>query len=137
MNGGCIPSLGLSSFYDCSSHELKGSWPISLIPWSCGDAHCLFNAYVSGVDWLARNEPDPVLRQDGLCNVRFMTYEQEVIIKCAIKGTLGGLDRKMTSEELDELLNGSQDWRKHLVIEEITEVATIHAGRRRPELDSM
>jgi hypothetical protein len=32
-----------------------------------------------------------------------MTYEQEVIIKCAIKGTLGGLDKKMTSEELDEL----------------------------------
>jgi hypothetical protein len=41
----------------------------------------------------------------------------------------------MTSEELDELLNASQDWRKHLVIEEITEVATIHAGRRRPEID--
>ena len=78
-----------------------------------------------------------MLRQDGLCNVRFMTYEQEVIIKCAIKGTLGGLDRKMTSDELDDLLNGSQDWRKHLVIEEITEVATIHAGRRRPEIDSM
>ena len=135
MNGGCIPSLGLSSFYDCAIHELKGSWPISLIPWTCGDVHCLFNAYVSGVDWLARNEPDPVLRQDGLCNVRFMTYEQEVIIKCAIKGTLGGLDKRMTSEELDELLNGSQDWRKHLVIEEITEVATIHAGRRRPEID--
>jgi hypothetical protein len=75
------------------------------------------------------------LRQDGSCNVFFMTYEQEVIIKCAIKGTLGGLDRRMTSEELDELLNGSQDWRKHLVIEEITEVATIHAGRRRPEID--
>ena len=137
MNGGCIPSLGLSSFCDCAIHELEGSWPISLIPWSFGDAHCLSNAYVSGVDWLARNEPDPVLRQDGLCNVRFMTYEQEVIIKCAIKGTLGGLDRKMTSDELDELLNGSQDWRKHLVIEEITEVATIHAGRRRPEIDSM
>ena len=137
MNGGCIPSLGLSSFCVCAIHELEGSWPISLIPCSCGDAHCLFNAYVSGVDWLARNEPDPVLRQDGLCNVRFMTYEQEVIIKCAIKGTLGGLDRKMTSDELDELLNGSQDWRKHLVIEEITEVATIHAGRRRPEIDSM
>ena len=137
MNGGCIPSLGLSSFCVSAIHELEGSWPISLIPWSCGDAHCLFHADVSGVDWLCRNEPDPALRQDGLCNVRFMTYEQEVIIKCAIKGTLGGLDRKMTSEELDELLNGSQDWRKHLVIEEITEVATIHAGRRRPEIDSM
>jgi hypothetical protein len=43
----------------------------------------------------------------------------------------------MTSEELDELLNGSQEWRKHLVIEEITEVATIHAGRRRPEIDQL
>ena len=66
---------------------------------------------------------------------QFMTYEQEIIIKCAIKGTLGGLDKKMTAEELDELLNDSQNWRKHLVIEEITEVATIHAGRRRPEIE--
>jgi len=46
-----------------------------------------------------------------------MKYEQEIIIKCTIKGILGGLDKKMTAEELDELLNGSQDWRKHLVIE--------------------
>ncbi len=99
--------------------------------------HFFFHAYISGVDCLRRHEPYPVLRQDGDCSIRFMTYEQEVIIKCAIKGTLGGLDKKMTSEELDELLNGSQDWRKHLVIEEITEVATIHAGRRRPEIDSM
>ena len=68
-------------------------------------------------------------------SLQSMTYEQEIIIKCAIKGTLGGLDKKMTAEELDELLNGSQDWRKHLVIEEITEVATIHAGRRRPEIE--
>ena len=64
-----------------------------------------------------------------------MAYEQEIIIKCAIKGTLGGLDKKMTTEELDDLLNESQDWRKHLVIETITEVATIHAGRRRPEIE--
>jgi len=64
-----------------------------------------------------------------------MTYEQEIIIKCAIKGTLGGLDKKMTAEELDDLLNESQNWRKHLVIETITEVATIHAGRRRPEIE--
>ena len=68
-------------------------------------------------------------------SLQSMTYEQEIIIKCAIKGTLGGLDTKMTVEELDDLLNGSQDWRKHLVIEEITEVATIHAGRRRPEIE--
>ncbi|WP_255439881.1 hypothetical protein [Synechococcus sp. PROS-9-1] len=88
-----------------------------------------------GMEWLLRNDALRPLRQDGSFSVRFMTYEQEVIIKCAIKGTLGGLDRKMTAEELDELLNGSQDWRKHLVIEEITEVATIHAGRRRPEID--
>ena len=87
------------------------------------------------MEWLIRNEAVSPLRQDGSCSFRFMTYEQEVIIKCAIKGTLGGLDKKMTSEELDELLNASQDWRKHLVIEEITEVATIHAGRRRPEID--
>ena len=64
-----------------------------------------------------------------------MTYAQEIIIKCAIKGTLGGLDKKMTAEELDDLLNESQNWRKHLVIETITEVATIHAGRRRPEIE--
>ena len=64
-----------------------------------------------------------------------MTYEQEIIIKCTIKGTLGGLNKKMTAEDLDELLNSSQDWRKHLLIEEITEVATIHAGRRRPEIE--
>ena len=64
-----------------------------------------------------------------------MTYEQEIIIKCAIKGTLGGLDKKMTAEELDDLLNESQNWRKHLAIETITEVATIHAGRRRPEIE--
>ena len=64
-----------------------------------------------------------------------MTYEQEIIIKCAIKGTLGGLDKKMTAEELDDLLNESQDWRKLLVIETITEIATIHAGRRRPEIE--
>ena len=87
------------------------------------------------MEWLIRHQAVSPLRQDGSCRFRFMTYEQEVIIKCAIKGTLGGLDRKMTSEELDELLNASQDWRKHLVIEEITEVATIHAGRRRPEID--
>ena len=87
------------------------------------------------MEWLLRNDALRPLRQDGSFSVRFMTYEQEVIIKCAIKGTLGGLDKKMTSEELDELLNGSQEWRKHLVIEEITEVATIHAGRRRPEID--
>ena len=86
------------------------------------------------MEWLTRNSAVSPLRQDGSCSFRFMTYEQEVIIKCAIKGTLGGLDKKMTSEELDELLNASQDWRKHLVIEEITEVATIHAGRRRPEI---
>ena len=64
-----------------------------------------------------------------------MRYEQEIIIKCAIKGTLGGLDKKMTAEELDDLLNESQNWKKHLVIETITEVATIHAGRRRPEIE--
>ena len=57
-----------------------------------------------------------------------MNYEQEVIFKCAIKGTLGGLAEKMTAEDFDELLNASQGWRKHLVIESITEVATIHAG---------
>ena len=66
---------------------------------------------------------------------RSMTYEQEVIFKCAIKGTIGGLQEKLTAEDFDELLNASQDWRKHLVIESITEVATIHAGRRRPEID--
>ena len=64
-----------------------------------------------------------------------MNYEQEVIFKCAIKGTLGGLAEKLNAEDFDELLNASQDWRKHLVIESITEVATIHAGRRRPEID--
>ncbi len=42
---------------------------------------------------------------------------------------------KLTAEDFDELLNASQDWREHLVIEAITEVATIHAGRRRPEID--
>jgi hypothetical protein len=41
----------------------------------------------------------------------------------------------MTAEDFDELLNASQDWRKYLVIESITEVATIHAGRRRPKID--
>jgi hypothetical protein len=40
-----------------------------------------------------------------------MNYEQEVIFKCAIKGTLGGLAEKMTAEDFDELLNASQDWR--------------------------
>ena len=64
-----------------------------------------------------------------------MKYEQEVISKCAIKGTIGGLQEKLTAEDFDELLNASQDWREHLVIEAITEVATIHAGRRRPEID--
>jgi hypothetical protein len=73
--------------------------------------------------------------QAGVSWVVTMTYEQEIIIKCAIKGTLGGLDKKMTTEELDDLLNESQDWRKHLVIETITEIATIHAGRRRPEIE--
>jgi hypothetical protein len=58
-----------------------------------------------------------------------------VIFKCAIKGTIGGLQEKLTAEDFDELLNASQDWREHLVIEAITEVATIHAGRRRPEID--
>ena len=77
----------------------------------------------------------PFIEQTEDSNHQIMTYEQEIIIKCAIKGTLGGLDKKMTAEELDELLNGSQDWRKHLVIEDITEVATIHAGRRRPEIE--
>jgi hypothetical protein len=48
-----------------------------------------------------------------------MNYEQEVIFKCAIKGTLGGLAEKLTAEDFDELLNASQDWRKHLVIESI------------------
>lgn len=76
------------------------------------------------------------MRLQAGCSLVFtMTYEQEIIIKCAIKGTLGGLDKKMTAEELDDLLNESQNWRKHLVIETITEVATIHAGRRRPEIE--
>ena len=74
-------------------------------------------------------------RQNGSSSDSPMNYEQEVIFKCAIKGTLGGLAEKLTAEDFDELLNGSQDWRKHLVIESITEVATIHAGRRRPEID--
>ena len=74
-------------------------------------------------------------RQNGSSSDSPMNYEQEVIFKCAIKGTLGGLVEKLTAEDFDELLNGSQDWRKHLVIESITEVATIHAGRRRPEID--
>ena len=74
-------------------------------------------------------------RQNGSSSDSPMNYEQEVIFKCAIKGTLGGLVVKLTAEDFDELLNGSQDWRKHLVIESITEVATIHAGRRRPEID--
>ena len=33
-----------------------------------------------------------------------MTYEQEVIFKCAIKGTIGGLQEKLTAEDFDELL---------------------------------
>ena len=74
-------------------------------------------------------------RQNGTRSNSSMNYEQEVIFKCAIKGTLGGLAEKLTAEDFDELLNASQDWRKHLVIESITEVATIHAGRRRPEID--
>ena len=74
-------------------------------------------------------------QQNGSSSDSSMNYEQEVIFKCAIKGTLGGLVEKLTAEDFDELLNGSQDWRKHLVIESITEVATIHAGRRRPEID--
>ena len=74
-------------------------------------------------------------QQNGSRSDSPMNYEQEVIFKCAIKGTLGGLAEKLTAEDFDELLNGSQDWRKHLVIESITEVATIHAGRRRPEID--
>ena len=74
-------------------------------------------------------------QQNGSSSDSSMNYEQEVIFKCAIKGTLGGLVEKLTPEDFDELLNGSQDWRKHLVIESITEVATIHAGRRRPEID--
>ena len=74
-------------------------------------------------------------QQNGSSSDSPMNYEQEVIFKCAIKGTLGGLVEKLTAEDFDELLNGSQDWRKHLVIESITEVATIHAGRRRPEID--
>ena len=75
------------------------------------------------------------MEQTEASSLQIMAYEQEIIIKCAIKGTLGGLDNKLTAEKLDYLLNGSQDWRKHLVIEEITEVATIHAGRRRPEIE--
>ncbi|KZR85285.1 hypothetical protein [Synechococcus sp. MIT S9504] len=75
------------------------------------------------------------MEQTEASSLQIMTYEQEIIIKCAIKGTLGGLDNKLTAEELDHLLNGSQDWRKHLGIEEITEVATIHAGRGRPEIE--
>lgn len=75
------------------------------------------------------------MEQTEASSLQIMAYEQEIIIKCAIKGTLGGLDNKLTAEELDHLLNSSQDWRKHLVIEEITEVATIHAGRRRPEIE--
>ena len=74
-------------------------------------------------------------QQNGSSSDSPMNYEQEVIFKCAIKGTLCGLAEKLTSEDFDELLNASQDWRKHLVIESITEVATIHAGRRRPEID--
>ena len=74
-------------------------------------------------------------QQNGSSSDSPMNYEQEVIFKCAIKGTLGGLAEKLTAEDFDELLNGSQDWRKYLVIESITEVATIHAGRRRPEID--
>ena len=74
-------------------------------------------------------------RQNGSSSDSPMNYEQEVIFKCAIKGTIGGLAEKLTAEDFDELLNSSQDWRKHLVIESITEVATIHAGRRRPEID--
>ena len=74
-------------------------------------------------------------RQNGSSSDSPMNYEQEVIFKCAIKGTLGGLAEKLTTEDFDELLNASQDWRKHLVVESITEVATIHAGRRRPEID--
>ena len=66
-------------------------------------------------------------RQNGSSSDSPMNYEQEVIFKCAIKGTLGGLAEKLTAEDFDELLNASQDWRKHLVIESITEVATIHA----------
>tara|TARA_B100000073_G_scaffold286760_1_gene248537 strand:+ start:132 stop:362 length:231 start_codon:yes stop_codon:yes gene_type:complete len=76
-----------------------------------------------------------LIEQTEYSSRQIMTYEQEIIIKCAIKGTLGGLNKKMTAEDLDELLNSSQDWRKHLLIEEITEVATIHAGRRRPEIE--
>ena len=64
-----------------------------------------------------------------------MKYAPEEIVECAIKGTIGGLQEKLTAEDFDELLNASQDWREHLVIEAITEVATIHAGRRRPEID--
>ena len=74
-------------------------------------------------------------RHNGRNGFRSMKYEQEVIFKCAIKGTIGGLQEKLTAEDFDELLNASQDWREHLVIEAITEVATIHAGRRRPEID--
>ena len=85
--------------------------------------------------FLFRGVHSQLPRHNGRNGFRSMKYEQEVIFKCAIKGTIGGLQEKLTAEDFDELLNASQDWREHLVIESITEVATIHAGRRRPEID--
>ena len=85
--------------------------------------------------FLSKDVHSQLPRHNGRNGFRSMKYEQEVIFKCAIKGTIGGLLDKLTAENFDELLNASQDWREHLVIEAITEVATIHAGRRRPEID--
>ena len=48
-------------------------------------------------------------RQNGNSSDSPMSYEQEVIFKCAIKGTLGGLAEKLSAEDFDEFLNASQD----------------------------
>ena len=65
-----------------------------------------------------------------LGQLRDMSYQQDVVFLCTIKGTLNGLLKQATREDLNELLStdaGQEHFLNRLEIKEINEIDVVEA----------
>jgi hypothetical protein len=65
-----------------------------------------------------------------LGQLRDMSYQQDVVFLCTVKGTLNGLLKQATREDLNELLStdaGREHFLNRLEIKEINEIDVVEA----------
>ena len=65
-----------------------------------------------------------------LGQLRDMSYQQDVVFLCTVKGTLNGLLKQATREDLNELLStdaGREHFLNKLEIKEINEIDVVEA----------